>query len=73
MAILMNANQVIKQSILPWKDLREVEFTEIKQSELTSGKFSEPQAKRKKLKDEKYNEITLIMSYMEKLIEVNCK
>ena len=52
---------------------REVEFTEIKHSELTSGKFSEPQAKRKKLKDEKYNEITLIMSYMEKLIEVNCK
>ena len=29
---------------------REVEFTEIKHSELTSGKFSEPQAKRKNLK-----------------------
>ena len=29
---------------------REVEFTEIKHSELTSGKFSEPQTKRKNLK-----------------------
>ena len=61
---------------------REVEITEIKHGELTSGEFSEPQSKRKKLKDEKYDEIILIMStfcnenvmsYMDKLVEVYCK
>ena len=59
-----------------------MEFTEIKHGELTSGEFSEPQSKRKKLKDEKYDEIILIMStfcnenvmsYMDKLVEVYCK
>ena len=61
---------------------REVEITEIKHGELTSGEFSEPQSKRTTLKDEKYDEIILIMStfcnenvmsYMDKLVEVYCK
>ena len=50
MAILINANQDLKRF------KREVEFTEIKHGELTSGEFSEPHSKRKKLKDEKYDE-----------------
>jgi len=42
MAILINANQALKRF------KREVEFTEIKHGELTSGEFSQPQSKRKK-------------------------